>query len=107
MNKETLSRISRVVGKVARADKLAVKTNLPVWDTTRTMTGVGLSCDIEFECDKKMGPVLCTATATFVLAAFEQVSEEKIRAKAELAAAALKAEILVSIKPKKKVVRAA
>lgn len=101
MNKETLSRISRVVGQVARADKLTVKTNLPVWDSTGTLTGVGL------ECTKKMGSIECVASASFVLNDMEQRDEAKIKAKAELAAAALKAEILVSIKPKKKDVRAA
>lgn len=101
MNKETLSRISRIVGKVARDDRLMVKTNLPVWDSTGTLTGVGL------ECTKKMGGIECVASATFVLNDMEQRDEAKIQAKAELAVAALKAEIIVSIKPKKKAVRAA
>lgn len=99
MNKETLSRISRVVGKVARDDRLTVKTNLPVWDSTGTLTGVGL------ECTKRMGGIDCTASATFVLNDMEQRDEAKIKAKAELAIAALKAEIIVSIRPKPKLQR--
>lgn len=106
MNKEILSRISRVVGKTARADKITVKLPLPVWDTTGTMVGVGMSCEVVFECDKRMGAVPCLASATFVLNETEQRDEAKIRAKAESAVAALKAEILVSIKPKEKAGRA-
>lgn len=107
MNKDALSRISRVVGKVARADKITVKLPLPVWDTTGTMVGVGMSCEVIFECDKRMGAVPCLASATFVLNAAEQCDEAKIEAKAKIAAAALKAEILVSIKPKPKVAKVA
>lgn len=101
MNKETASRISRVVGKIARENKLLIKTNLPVWDSTGTLTGVAL------EGPKKMGGIDCIATATFVLNINDQADEEKIRAKAQIAADAIKSEVFISIRPKPKAAKAA
>lgn len=95
MTQEDMVRIKRVLSKIARANRLDLRVPLPVWDDTGTMIGVSLSCD------KKMGAMDCRQEATFTLDAMEQQSDDKIAAKAELAAAALKATVLVSIKQKR------
>lgn len=95
MTQEDMVRIKRVLSKVARANKLELRVPLPVWDDTGTMIGVSMSCD------KKMGAMDCRQEATFTLDAMEQQSDDKIAAKAELAAAALKATLLISIKQKR------
>lgn len=95
MTQEDMVRIKRVLSKIARANRLDLRVPLPVWDDTGTMIGVSMSCD------KKMGAMDCRQEATFTLDAVEQQSDEKIAAKAELAAAALKATLLISIKQKR------
>lgn len=91
---ETLVRLKRTIGLVARAHRLSVRMPLPVWDSTGTLLGVAL------EGDKKMGGVMCTATATFTLTPSDQMRDDVVKAKAEIAAQAIHSEILVTIKPK-------
>lgn len=95
MTPEIISRIKRVAGKLARANRLTIITPVPVWDSTGSMVGVRI------EGDKKMGNVDCTASASFVLSPAEQSDESKILAKATIAVEAIKLEILVSIRHKK------
>lgn len=95
MTQEDMVRIKRVLSKIARANKLDLRVPLPVWDDTGTMIGVSLSGD------KRMGAMDCRQEATFTLDAVEQADDAKIAAKAELAAAALKSTILISIKQKR------
>lgn len=101
MSQQTLVRLKRVIGLVAREHRLAVRMPLPVWDSTGTLIGVAI------EGDKKMGGVLCRATATFTLTPSEQMRDDLVTAKAEIAASAVKAEILVTIKPTAKAETAA
>ncbi len=75
---------------------MQLRCPLPVWDTTGEQIGVAI------ECDKKMGPVDCHAQATFTLNQIEQFDDAKIRKKVELAVESIKANVLVTIRPKEK-----
>ncbi len=95
MTEEDMVRIKRVLSRIARDNRLDLRVPLPVWDDTGTMIGVALATD------KKMGAMDCRMEATFTLDPTEYRDDEKIKAKAELAVAAIKSTILVSIKQKR------
>jgi hypothetical protein len=92
---EHILKLKRIISPIARAAGLDLRMPLPVWDTTGTLIGVAMSYD------KQMGPMACRGEATFVITAADQLDHDKVKAKAELAVAALQNEVLVSIRPKK------
>lgn len=95
---EAIVRIKRVVSRIVRDAKMKYRCPLGVWDSTGTLVGIGI------DCPKTMGGVDCIGTATFTLNPSEYTNEETIKTKAELAVAALKFEVLVTIRPKAKAV---
>lgn len=110
MTQEDMVRIKRILSKIARDNKLDLKVPLGVWDAQggihTGMFGVlfeetkDVTMSVNFEADKRMGPTLCRASATFTLDPSEQGDDAKIAAKANTAVAALKSNIVVAIRPK-------
>lgn len=92
---DIIPKISKVLNPLMHANKMRARYPLPVWDDTGTRIGVCI------EQDKVMGGKECLAQSTFTLTPSEYNDPEKLKAKAELAVNAIKAEVLVSIRLKK------
>jgi hypothetical protein len=88
--------IGKVVNPLMSQHKMRSQFPLPVWDDTGELFGV------EIHQDKKMGNQDCVASASFVLSAAELRDPAKIKFKTELAIAAIKAEVQMHIRPKRK-----
>jgi hypothetical protein len=109
MMQEAVIRIKRIIGKLARDNRMTLQVPLPVWDAGQNLIGVSLSqdtlpspdfCVTVLKQDKRMGSEPCTASATFIFTQDEAKDEAKLKERAEAAIAALNNNILVSIRRK-------
>lgn len=93
---DAIPRISKVINPLMTKHKMRARFPLPVWDDTGTLLGVSI------QTDKKMGPQDCVAEASFTLSPAEIANPERLKEKAELAVQAIKLEVWVSIRQKRK-----
>lgn len=93
---DAVAQIRKTLNPLVSKAKMRARLPLPVWDDTGTLIGVSI------ECDKLMGgKAECLAQATFTLSPQEIRETARLKAKIELAIAALKSEVLVTIRHKK------